>query len=54
MKENEIRILVEKIDQSIYLIRGHKIILSPHLAELYGVETRVLMSLSGMVEIPRL
>ena len=32
----------ELIEKKIYLIRGQKIILSLHLAELYGVETRVL------------
>ena len=32
----------ELIEKKIYLIRGQKIILSVHLAELYGVETRVL------------
>jgi len=31
------------IEQKIYLIRGHKVMLSPHLAVLYGVETKVLM-----------
>lgn len=31
------------IVQKIFLIRGHKVMLSIHLAELYGVETKVLM-----------
>lgn len=31
------------IENRIYLIRGVKIILSTHIAELYGVEARVLM-----------
>jgi len=30
------------VEKKIYLIRGQKIILSIHLAELYGVETRAL------------
>jgi phage regulator Rha-like protein len=30
------------IDRYIFLIRGRKVLLSPHLAELYGVETRSL------------
>ena len=34
---------VELIENKIYLIRGQKIMLSPHLAELYQVETRVLI-----------
>ena len=33
----------ESIERLIYLIRGQKVMLSPHLAELYGVETRVLV-----------
>lgn len=33
----------ERIDRRIYLIRGHKVILSPHLAEFYEVEPRSLM-----------
>lgn len=32
----------ELIEKKIYLIRGHKIMLSLHLAELYDVETRAL------------
>ena len=35
-------ILQEVIERKIFLIRGKKIMLSIHLAELYGVETRVL------------
>lgn len=34
---------LETIHNKIYLIRGQKVMLSQHLAELYGVETRVLM-----------
>src|SRR3989338_4201160 len=33
----------EIIEQKIFVIRGHKIILSPHLAKLYGVEPRALI-----------
>ncbi len=33
---------VETIEQKILLIRGQKVMLSPHLATLYGVATRVL------------
>jgi len=33
----------EVVEQRIFLIRGHKILLSTHLAELYGVETRALI-----------
>jgi hypothetical protein len=37
------RILPEGIEHRILLIRGHKVMLSTHLAELYGVEPRVLV-----------
>lgn len=33
----------ERIEAAIFLIRGHKVMLSHHLAELYGVEPRVLV-----------
>lgn len=33
----------EVIANKIYLVRGHKVMLSPHLAVLYGVEVRVLV-----------
>jgi len=33
---------IERIEHKIYLIRGQKVILDRDLAELYGVETRVL------------
>jgi hypothetical protein len=33
---------VERIEKAILLIRGEKVLLDRHLAELYGVETRVL------------
>ena len=32
-----------EIEKRIFLFRGHKVLLSPHLSELYGIETRVLM-----------
>jgi phage regulator Rha-like protein len=31
------------IESKIFVIRGHKVMLNPHLAELYGVETRTLI-----------
>jgi len=36
-------ISVEIIERKIYLIRGHKVMLSTDLAELYGVEPRALV-----------
>lgn len=35
-------IVPQVIEKRILLIRGHKVMLSVHLAQLYGVETRVL------------
>ena len=37
-----INVLAERITSKIYLIRGMKVMLDSDLAELYGVETRVL------------
>ena len=34
---------IEKIEKLIFWVRGQKIMLSTHLAELYGVESRVLV-----------
>ena len=42
MKDNQPVIPVECIQQVIYLIRGQKVMLDKDLAQLYGVETRVL------------
>jgi hypothetical protein len=33
---------VDVVEQKIYLVRGHKVMLDRDLAGLYGVETRVL------------
>ena len=33
----------EIIEQKIFMIRGHKVMLSTDLAKLYGVETRILI-----------
>ena len=40
---NEKVVTVEQIESIILLIRGQKVMLSHHLADLYGVETRVLV-----------
>ncbi len=42
MKSASSVIPLERIERSIYLIRGFKVMLSHDLAELYGVEVRVL------------
>jgi hypothetical protein len=39
---DEVLIPVARIEKSIYLIRGHKVMLDRDLAALYEVETRVL------------
>ena len=33
----------EAVEQKIYLIRGHRVMISTHLAELYGVTTKALI-----------
>jgi hypothetical protein len=42
MSENKSMIRVEEIENHIFLIRGHKVMLSIDLAGLYGVEPRAL------------
>jgi hypothetical protein len=37
-----VKIPIERIEKAIYLIRGERVMLDRDLAELYGVETRVL------------
>jgi len=41
--DHQVPIPVEHIEENIYLIRGHKVMLSTHLAGLYGVEARALV-----------
>ncbi len=41
MKQN-MSLLVERIESTIYLIRGKKVMFDRDLAELYGVETKIL------------
>ncbi|MGD1046688.1 MAG: ORF6N domain-containing protein [Bacteroidota bacterium] len=38
-----IRLPAEIIEKKIFLVRGRRVLLSSHLANLYGIETRVLM-----------
>ncbi|MGD0625398.1 MAG: ORF6N domain-containing protein [Thermodesulfobacteriota bacterium] len=42
MKNDQLVIPIEKVQQAIYLVRGQKVMLDKDLARLYGVETRVL------------
>jgi hypothetical protein len=42
MKAELINIPIERLEQSIFVIRGQKVMLDRDLAELYGVETRTL------------
>ena len=41
-KTNQVMLPDELIANKIYLIRGHNVMLDSDLAEVYGVETRVL------------
>ncbi len=41
-RQKQISIPTEVIENKIYLIRGQKVMLDLHLAELYEVETRIL------------
>lgn len=38
----ELTVPLELIERRIYLVRGHKVMIDGDLAELYGVEIRVL------------
>ena len=42
MKTDLAKIPVERLENAIFLIRGQKVMLDRDLAELYGVETRIL------------
>jgi hypothetical protein len=42
MRPHQSVVPVERIEQAILLIRGHKVLLDNDLASLYGVETKVL------------
>ncbi len=42
-KEMNRLVLIEQIQKHIFFIRGHKVMLSTELAELYQVESKVLM-----------
>jgi len=42
MNLEEVEVTVEQIESSIYLIRGEKVMLDADLAQLYGVETKIL------------
>ena len=42
VNEKMIKISIERIEQAIFLIRGQKVLLDADLAQLYGVETKVL------------
>jgi hypothetical protein len=42
MSDDTSIIPIERVEQSIYLIRGHKVMLDRDLAVLYGVKTKAL------------
>ena len=43
MKKTLVKIPLERVEKTIYLIRGEKVILDAELAELYGVDNRALI-----------
>ncbi len=43
MESKQVVLSSERIDRSIFIIRGHKVMLSTDLAALYGVEPRALV-----------
>jgi hypothetical protein len=43
MTKKRLLIPAERIERAILLVRGHKVLLDRDLAELYGIETRVLV-----------
>lgn len=43
MKLKDVIVPQRRIENRIFVIRGQKVMLGPDLAELYGIETRVLM-----------
>lgn len=43
MSEGELTVAPAQLEGLIFLIRGQRVMLSPHLADLYGVETRALV-----------
>jgi len=45
-------IAIETIERRIYLIRGHKVLLSTHLAELYDVEETQSRPLPRGLHVP--
>ena len=49
VKETSSIVPVERIEKAIFMIRGHKVMLSSHLADLYGVVPKVLVqAVNGM------
>ena len=42
MTKNAALVPIEHIEQRIFLIRGKKVMLDFHLAEIYGVQTKIL------------
>lgn len=43
MKKSLVKMSLERVEKTIHLIRGEKVILDADLAELYGVENRALI-----------
>jgi hypothetical protein len=43
MKKSSVPIPIERISNSIFILRGHRVLVDESLAELYGVPTKVLL-----------
>jgi hypothetical protein len=43
VKKTELLVTTDRIEESILLVRGHKVLVDADLAALYGVETRSLV-----------
>ena len=43
MMNSQVIVPIERIEKRIYLFRGKKVMIDSHLAELYGVQTKVLV-----------
>ncbi len=43
VKEEKSVVTAERIEMAIFVIRGHKVMLSNHLADLYGVAPKILV-----------
>ena len=43
MDDEELTVMPSQLESLIFIICGHRVMLSPHLADMYGIENRVLV-----------